>query len=330
MTKNILILAISLLFFACSNKHINVKNETEIKNKTTVKSKTYAEISIKEGGVWENRKYIGGGAFKNVQEFWVPKEHTDHSFDIRYEGPGWENGKIAFRLYLDWRNAIDIYGKFNDTLILAGIGQDGFDSYHEMSTWGTDILKVGKALGIGGLGRYVEKEVKHFETVDSTYVKISNSHNESQVGVYYYGWDVLSKKTNLVSNLSITPDVRYSKHTFTASELTEGICTGIVKHGFAVKQKDSDNGKWAYIATYGEQTLVPDKLGMGILYRKADVSEFVDAAYDYLLVFKPTTKPVSFYFLGAWEKENGGIKTEQEFEVYINSLLKELNDKDKF
>ena len=32
----------------------------------TENSKTYAEISVKEGGKWEGRKYIGG-TFKNVQ-----------------------------------------------------------------------------------------------------------------------------------------------------------------------------------------------------------------------------------------------------------------------
>ncbi|WP_300977302.1 DUF4861 family protein, partial [Flavobacterium sp.] len=74
------------------------------------KAKTYAEISVKEGGKWEGRKYIGG-TFKNVQKLKLAPEHTDHSFDIRYEGPGWESNKIGYRLYLDWRNAIDIFGK---------------------------------------------------------------------------------------------------------------------------------------------------------------------------------------------------------------------------
>src|SRR5690606_16453599 len=47
---------------------------------------SYAEISVKEGGKWVDRKYEGGGAFKNVNQLDVPKEHTDHSYYIRYEG----------------------------------------------------------------------------------------------------------------------------------------------------------------------------------------------------------------------------------------------------
>ena len=81
----------------------------QIKTNVPANAKTYAEISLKEGGKWEGRKYVGG-VFKNVQKLKLAKEHTDHSFDIRYEGPGWESNKIGYRLYLDWRNAIDIFG----------------------------------------------------------------------------------------------------------------------------------------------------------------------------------------------------------------------------
>ncbi len=49
--------------------------------------RTQAELSHKFGGKFVNRKYEGG-AFQNVQSLRVPPEHTDHSFYIRYEGPG--------------------------------------------------------------------------------------------------------------------------------------------------------------------------------------------------------------------------------------------------
>jgi len=72
--------------------------------------RTQAEISIKVGGEFVNRKYEGG-AFQNIQFLRVPPEHTDHSNFIRYEGPGWESDIVGYRFYLDWRNAIDIFGK---------------------------------------------------------------------------------------------------------------------------------------------------------------------------------------------------------------------------
>lgn len=292
-------------------------------------AKTYAEISVKEGGKWEGRKYIGG-TFKNVQKLKLAPEHTDHSFDIRYEGPGWESNKVGYRLYLDWRNAIDIFGKKTEAIILPQVGQDGFDSYHNMQDWGSDILKAGKGIGIGSIDRYLNNQRLHFYEVDSTIAKVENKPNSSGVRIQYYGWKTASDKINLTSELTINPNQRYTKHTIHPSKEIAGICTGIVKQkNTEVLKKVSQNKKWAYLATYGTQSLVPDKLGMAIFYQTNTIENSVDTELDYLLVFKPTAKPVSFYFLGAWEQEPNGIKTKEEFVSYLDKKLKELNKKGK-
>ncbi|MDI5949886.1 DUF4861 family protein [Flavobacterium yafengii] len=295
----------------------------------TTTSKTYAEISVKEGGKWEGRKYVGG-TFKNVGKVKLAKEHTDHSFDIRYEGPGWESNKVGYRLYLDWRNAIDIFGKKTEAIVLPQVGQDNFDSYHEMSDWGADILKAGKGIGIGSIDRYLNKERLHFYEVDSTIAKVENRPNSSSVKVQYYGWKTASDKINFTSELTINPNKRYTKHTIHPSKEIAGICTGIVKQkNTELLKKISQNKKWAYLATYGTQSLVPDNLGMAIFYETGTVENLVDAEFDYLLVFKPRTKPTSFYFLGAWEQEPNGIKTKEAFLSYLDQKLKELNDTNK-
>ena len=292
-------------------------------------AKTYAEISVKEGGKWEGRKYIGG-TFKNVEKLKLAPEHTDHSFDIRYEGPGWESNKIGYRLYLDWRNAIDIFGKKTEAIILPQVGQDGFDSYHEMSDWGSDILKAGKGIGIGSIDRYLNKQRVHFYEVDSTIAKVENKVKSSGVKINYYGWKSASDKIDFTSELTINPDQRYTKHTIQASQAIAGICTGIVKQkNTEVLKKVSRSKKWAYLATYGAQTLVPDKLGMAIFYEIKTIESEVDAEFDHLLIFKPTTKPTSFYFLGAWEQEVNGIKSKEDFVKYLDEKLALLNKKRK-
>jgi len=293
-------------------------------------NKTYAEISAKTDGKWEGRKYKGGTVFKNVDRLKLAPEHTDHSFDIRYEGPGWENNRIGYRLYLDWRNAIDIFGKKTSKNILPLVGQDNFDSYHEMSDWGADILKAGKGIGIGSIDRYLNKEKLHFREVDSTIATVSNKAKESVVKVNYYGWKTASDKIDFISELTIKPDNLYTQHTIKASKEIKGICTGIVKQkNTELLKKESKNKKWAYLATYGAQSLVPDKLGMAIFYEVKTIESVEDTDLDYLLVFKPTTKATTFYLLGAWEQEVNGIKSKEEFEKYLNEKLEVLNKKGK-
>jgi hypothetical protein len=317
--KSIAVVSSVCLLASCS--------QTQQTTKQKKAPKTYAEISVKEGGKWNGRKYEGG-TFKNIQSFKVPANHTDHSFDIRYEGPGWESNKVGYRLYLDWRNAIDIYGKKTDTMVLSKVGLDGFDSYHEMSNWGADILKVAKGLGIGSIGRIINNEMYHFKEVDSTFAKVENSTSQSEVKIDYFGWKTNNQKTDLHSQLTIFPDERYTRHTIQSSESLEGICTGIVKlNNLPVIQKLSDNQKWGYIATYGEQTLFKDNLGMAIFYKVDTVEKTFEGPHDHLIQFKPSKNKITFYFLGAWEKEVNGIKTQDEFIQYLNSNLKKLNDK---
>ena len=145
--KKILIPVLALLLFSCNDgkKQEDASVTAETQSDSLANSQTYAELSRKTGGSWEGREYMDG-EFENVDSLDVPKEHTDHSWYIRYEGPGWENKQVGYRLYLDWRNAIDIFGKKVDTMVLSKVGQDGFDSYHENADWGQDILKAGKSM----------------------------------------------------------------------------------------------------------------------------------------------------------------------------------------
>ena len=152
-----------------------------------------------------HKEYNAGTSFKNINSLQVPKEHTDHSWFIRYEGPGWENSQIGYRLYLDWRNAIDIFGKKVDSLVLPFVGQDGFDSYHEPTPWGQDILKAGKSMGIGGYGRLVNDTVAHFQSVKNTFAKVENSNKSSSVNISYEGWNTGDETINLNSLMAMDP-----------------------------------------------------------------------------------------------------------------------------
>lgn len=317
----------TVVLFSCKNqeKKETIDQEPVADQVVTQKGATYAELSTAEGGEWKGRVYEGGTSFKNVEELWVPQQHTDHSWYLRYEGPGWESSKVGYRLYLDWRNAIDIFGKVTDQMILDQVGQDNFDSYHEEQPWGQDILKVGKALGIGSYGQLVKDSVYHFQKVDSTYAKVFNGDSSSGVAILYKGWEVTDAKTDLQVRFEIASDSRLTKATLQPSTALNGLVTGIVKFDDVSLIKSDGEGDWAYIATYGEQTLVPDELGMVIFYKKSEVNTIVDGSYDHLIHFKPTTEGVTYYFGAAWVKEKDGITNEADFKTYIEEELAKLN-----
>ncbi|MDB4293230.1 DUF4861 domain-containing protein [Maribacter sp.] len=326
MRKTYLILMLGMFtLFSCKQEK---KPFTEVEvTEEKRQAKTYAEIAIKEGGEWQGKEYVGDDfTFKNVAYLKAPDSLTDHSYYVRYEGPGWESSKVGYRLYFDWRNAIDVFGKRVDTMVLSKIGLDNYDSYHEEAPWGQDILKAGKSLGIGSYGRYDgNKTVVHFKDVDSTTVQIHNTEKGSGVTIMYFGWAALNQKVDLKAELMIAPESRLTRAVLTPSMPGEGLSTGIVKFdGIKLISKEHENG-WAYLATYGAQTLVPDDLGMVIFYKRSEVASITDSNFDHLIVFKPTTMPITYFFAAAWAQEKEGIKSHEEFVSYLDATLAELN-----
>src|SRR5258707_3031262 len=82
------------------------------------------------------------------------KQRSAALFSRKIEGLGWESERVAFRIYFDPRNAIDIYGKRRPTLQLAMYASPDY-AYHDESPEGRDMFKVGDSIGIGAVAAMV-------------------------------------------------------------------------------------------------------------------------------------------------------------------------------
>lgn len=312
-------------FEPMESKAMTVVQDPQL-SRSKFRKRAQAELSVKEGGQFIDRVYHGGH-FKNIQSLVVPPEHTDHSFYIRYEGPGWESDKIGYRLYLDWRNAIDIFGKKTSSLVLQDVGQDGFDSYHEMSDWGMDILKVGESLGIGSFGMWHQGRVHRVSQTETVSCKIaSDGPLEAAILTDYSGWTVADHKYDLSSLLSIRAGSRLTKNVLQISPPGDNLCTGIVKHpDVTLITHPAGHGEWNYLATYGSQSLAGDHLGMAIIYREEQLLRKTEDDHSWVLVLSPSDGHLTYYFLAAWEGEVEGIKNVAEFSQYLVRILDGLN-----
>jgi hypothetical protein len=297
----------------------------EIKREYT--KRTQAELSYKTGGEWKGREYIGG-TFKNTDFLRVPPEHKDHSWFLRYEGPGWESDKVGYRFYLDQRNASDVYGKLTTDMVLQQVGLDGFESYHHMQPWGMDVMKVGKSLGIGSIGAMADGKITRVEKTDSVTSRITENGNVySSILTNYYGWKIGEKKHNLQSRITIHAGTRLTHQFLTLTNNPENICTGIVKDKKAVLlSSKGDASNFGYLATYGKQSLNGDgdELGLAVFFKATDATEFTEDEFSHIIKLKPTSGKVEYYFLGAWVLEPNGIKDQQQFESYLKKTASEL------
>ncbi|MCY7297209.1 DUF4861 family protein [Alteromonas sp. a30] len=291
------------------------------------KDLVYAELSVRKGGKWVGNAYEADGfEFENVESFTAPPQLTDHSYFLRYEGPGWENDLIGYRLYLDWRNGIDVFVKTGREPVLHQVGQDGYDSYHHLSDWGADALKVGKSLGLGALGRMDDNTLMHMQNVDKTSWRLLADNNTSaSFEVVYQGWDVADKKIDATTQYSIHAGDPTTMVSVTLSEPVNNLLTGLVDHDNTEFVKMQE-GNWGVIATFGKQSLLgeDDLLGMAVLYRLDQVQKQFTGEYDHLVHFK-ALESLEYGFLAVWPNHPDSPKDLAGFKTLLSNKLKLLN-----
>lgn len=313
-----------------ASKSITIRYNQKGEATRSYPKRTQAELSHKVGGHFENRKYIGGTGFQNVDSLRVPDEVTDHSYYIRYEGPGWESDKVGYRFYLDWRNGTDVFGKTTNEMVLQQVGQDGYDSYHNLQPWGMDVLKVGKALGVGTLALFDNGAANRVAETDSMICVITENGNVySSIRTNYYGWQVAGLTMDVNSNLSIHAGSRLTHHQVKVTGgHPQNLSTGLIKDKAAkVFTEQGNSEQWGYLASYGKQSLngEGDNLGIAVLFRPQDYQEFTEDQFSNVVKLTPSASgELEYYFLAAWELEPEGIKTEEQFLNYLSNKAREL------
>ncbi|MEH6548803.1 MAG: DUF4861 family protein [Pseudomonadales bacterium] len=285
---------------------------------------TQAELGVRLGGKPNGDGVFEGGHYQSVSAFIVPDSHVINDKIFKYEGFGWESSKVAYRLYLDERSTIDIFGKKKPQLVLEQVGLDDGD-YHTLADWGMDILKVGSSLGIGTLASLVNGKVIKPSEVASMSVDISNGALSSSIKLKHNGWQLGDTNLDLETRFTILADSHLTQVNARSSKMLDNWVTGIVKHGVETLQNLEPESTWNYIATYGQQSLTEDNLGMVVFFQHQDLLRTLDAPYSEAIILKAASQTVQYYFAALWQQEPGGVTNKQEFEEYLNSTLESLN-----
>jgi rhamnogalacturonyl hydrolase YesR len=269
-------------------------------------ARVHAEIARKSGGAWDASRYQGG-SFVNVGTLQPPPQCTDHSEYLRYEGPGWESDKVGYRLYLDHRNAIDIFGKRTPLPVLSQVGQDGYAAYHEMAEWGMDILKVAQAVGLGGYGIVNRGAMQRVAAVDTRRVDIvAAGPLLASLQIHYTGWRIGDQSRDLRATLSIHAGSRLTRAVLDIeprARLSAGIVRlpeGELLHGPVVPEKD-----FTWLATHGPQSIIGDGLGMAVLYRPRDLARLEQDDHNHILTLQTRGGRAEYWFGAWWEQETG-------------------------
>lgn len=290
---------------------------------TAARPRAHAEVSIKEGGAWQQKKYVGG-TFRSVRQVTMPPQASDHNEYLRYEGPGIESDLVGYRVYLDWRNGFDIFGKKTSATVLPNVGLDGYESYHQMADWGADILKVGESLGMGGFGYWDgAKAVLVSDVAERSTAIRSDGPIHASFELDYKGWKTGAATVDLLATLSMQAGSPMVDVALATSAPLDNLAVGLVAHPEAeVMTGDLDvtGEAWSYLATFGRQTLFEgDHLGMVVLFRKMDLVEQTRDESSQVLVLRPRGKEVSYAFGALWSGQKGGVQTREELKAFLEA-----------
>lgn len=291
---------------------------------SAVPQRAHAEVSIKEGGAWQEKVYKGG-TFRNVRQVTLPPQASDHNEYLRYEGPGIESDLVGYRVYLDWRNGFDIFGKKTSAMVLPNVGLDGYESYHQMADWGADILKVGQSLGMGGFGYWDGRKTVLVSDVAERSVRIgSDGPIHASFVLDYKGWKTGAPTVDLLATLSMQAGSPLVDVALKTSAPLDNLAVGLVTHPeteVMTGDLDVTGEAWSYMATFGRQTVFAgvegDHLGMVVLFRKMDLVEQTRDESSQVLVLRPRGREVSYAFGALWSGRKGGVRTREELKAFL-------------
>lgn len=257
----------------------------------------------------------------------VKTEETSAVFQM--EGPAWENDKVGFRNYFDLRNGMDIFGKRTSEMILSNVGlkeeaasSNRFDfskSYHELSDWGMDVLKVGNSLGAGAVALEIGDSLYRLgDNGYGTYEKLYEGPLKSEFRFSFPDWRAAGKIRNIVQYISITAGKYCYKSSLFLKENADNasFITGIVnKQAEELISFDAGNEHIAFL-THSRQAEDGNYLGMAILVNKEDLlssgktrDEGEGITETYFLKLNTGKGDETIYrFYGFWETTNPDFK----------------------
>ncbi|MFA6126202.1 MAG: glycoside hydrolase family 88 protein [Bacteroidales bacterium] len=242
-----------------------------------------SRVPVEKAPVFEKKTQVylgeknGDGSFSEVFKADAPQGLAGFPTRYQSEGVGWENDKIAFRVYFDCRNAKDLFGKLQSGLILHKAGMGEYTDYHTLAPWGMDILHCGSSLGAGGLALLDNDSLFRLgSTAVYQYRQITEGSVRSIFELKYGGWKVRDRQYQAVERITLWAGKYWFRSEVTVTGISgeKQLATGIV-----TTKLDTDpvqflaNPEFTTILTYGKQSLNNDILAMAVLAPTAEVGK---------------------------------------------------------
>ena len=270
---------------------------------------------------------------------WDPTYDTYHMF--HHHGVAVESELMAYRIYFDQKQTIDVYCKRKPQLELATSCWYPNDSLLGLG-YGDDILRVGGTVGVGTV-KYWHNKLYHIEDVGERRQWIlKQTKNKATIAVSDVDWMVPNddpetrQGVNLAAEYTIRAGHRDMRCDVRVSEPVEGLCTGVqtipakgANDQSQITNYQLQNG--VLLVSWGTDWPVNDTVkyaketvGLAVFIPKAYAGELVQDKSNNLCLLKGTTPHFYLTVCGATKENHPVATTAEEWLIYLRRWAKHL------
>lgn len=257
---------------------------------------------------------------------------------VHHHGPAFESELVAYRLYFDKRQTMDLYGKFKKQLEIA---QTQFypDSTQKANGYGDDVLWVGNTFGLGAVRGWDGNEPRMLDDLKYRTMRIvAQGPVRAIVEIVDQDWNTYNVNNDNPRVTMTTRYTIYAGHRDTQVDLffrkpAKGIelATGIinVKGSEEYSNHKGLRGCWGTdwpVALKDSAGHKPETVGLGIyIPSKNIVSELPANKDNYPFVIGNFDTHIRYYITFASDNETFGFHSKSEWFEYLEQWAKEIN-----
>lgn len=255
------------------------------------------------------------------------------TYDAIYgHGAQWESELVGFRVYMDHRQSIDIYGKPHPQLVLD---QTNFYSTPEdiAAGRGCDILFAGPSVGAGSFRGYVDGQPTYVDSVEARGQRVvASGPVRAIVEVTDRNWFYANRQLQMRQLYTI-----YAGHRDVQVDVQlrgEGVdsltfCTGAQK--LEMENEGLMDMTCGLVGSWGRN--VPDKaapdlvegVGLGVTVDNSYLTMKKEDDYNYLDVLHPTNGHIRYHLAICALMEEGGFKDSKSWFNWLRDWQVQLN-----
>lgn len=277
----------------------------------------------------------------NKQDLYISSLTVDNGTNpynmLHHHGPAFENDMVAYRIYFDHRQTVDIYGKYRKGLELK---QTQFypDKEQKEAGFGDDVLWVGQTLGLGTLRGWNGTEPQMLQDVDYRTLRIiSRGPLRTIVEVVDEGWNTMNpgkEKIDMTARYTLYAGRRdcFVNVKFNKKVPSYQFATGIINVKNSVEHSDRKGlrGCWGTDWPVSEKDSAGHKretVGLGIyIPAKYIINELPVNKDNYPYIIGNATDELNYNITFCSDNESFGFHSAKEWFMHLDAWKEELEN----